>query len=212
MKMNLPNRLTCLRVIMIPFFVAVMMLSEASGLPGEAVPVIGGADGPTSVFIVAKTGGSAFETDVMRIIACVIFCAASFTDFLDGYLARKNGLVTNFGKFMDPLADKLLVCSALILITVYSPYIPVWVTLIIIAREFIISGFRLVASDNGIVIAASKWGKLKTVSQMALCIVGILNIGGILFYLLVALALALTVISLADYIIKNREVLTKGGM
>ena len=212
MKMNLPNRLTCLRVIMIPFFVAVMMLSEASGTPGEAVSVIGGADGPTSIFIAAKTGGAAFEADVMRIIACVIFCAASFTDFLDGYLARKNGLVTNFGKFMDPLADKLLVCSALILITVYSPYIPVWVTLIIIAREFIISGFRLVASDNGIVIAASKWGKLKTVSQMALCIVGILDIGGSLFYLLVALALILTVISLADYIIKNKEVLTKGGM
>ena len=113
---------------------------------------------------------------------------------------------------MDPLADKLLVCSALILITVYSPYVPVWVTLIIIAREFIISGFRLVASDNGIVIAASKWGKLKTVSQMFLCIFGILNFTGIIFNVLVVLSLVLTVVSLTDYILKNIEVLTRGGM
>lgn len=186
MKMNLPNRLTCLRVILIPFFVVFMMLGS-----GE----ISGSD-----------------INTMRIAACVIFCGASFTDFLDGYIARKNNLVTNFGKFMDPLADKLLVCSALILITVYSPYVPVWVTLIIIAREFIISGFRLVASDNGIVIAASKWGKLKTVSQMALCIFGILDFTGIIFNALVVLSLVLTVISLTDYIIKNIDVLTRGGM
>ena len=212
MKMNLPNKLTCLRVIMIPFFVVFMMLSESSGIPGQAVTVTGGADGPTSVFFAWKTGGVNFQADMMRVTACVIFCLASFTDFLDGYLARKNNLVTNFGKFMDPLADKLLVCSALILITVYSPYVPVWVTLIIIGREFIISGFRLVASDNGIVIAASKWGKLKTVSQMILCILGILNVSGLLFNIFVALALILALISLADYILKNKEVLLKGGM
>lgn len=212
MKMNLPNKLTCLRVIMIPFFVVFMMLSESSGIPGQAVAVTGGADGPTSVFFAWKTGGMNFQADMMRVTACVIFCLASFTDFLDGYLARKNNLVTNFGKFMDPLADKLLVCSALILITVYSPYVPVWVTLIIIGREFIISGFRLVASDNGIVIAASKWGKLKTVSQMVLCILGILNVSGLIFNIFVALALILALISLADYILKNKEVLLKGGM
>ena len=212
MKMNLPNKLTCLRVIMIPFFVVFMMLSESSGIPEQAVAVTGGADGPTSVFFAWKTGGMNFQADMMRVTACVIFCLASFTDFLDGYLARKNNLVTNFGKFMDPLADKLLVCSALILITVYSPYVPVWVTLIIIGREFIISGFRLVASDNGIVIAASKWGKLKTVSQMILCILGILNVSGLIFNIFVALALILALISLADYILKNKEVLLKGGM
>ena len=212
MKMNLPNKLTCLRVIMIPFFVVFMMLSESLGIPGQAMAVTGGADGPSSVFFAWKTGGMNFQADMMRVTACVIFCLASFTDFLDGYLARKNNLVTNFGKFMDPLADKLLVCSALILITVYSPYVPVWVTLIIIGREFIISGFRLVASDNGIVIAASKWGKLKTVSQMILCILGILNVSGLIFNIFVALALILALISLADYILKNKEVLLKGGM
>lgn len=213
MKMNLPNRLTCLRVILIPFFVVFMMLGSEGMFPvSDASSIIGGADGPTSVYIASGFFGFPGEINIMRIIACVIFCGASFTDFLDGYLARKNNLVTNFGKFMDPLADKLLVCSALILITVYSPYVPVWVTLIIIAREFIISGFRLVASDNGIVIAASKWGKLKTVSQMFLCIFGILNFTGIIFNVLVMLSLVLTVVSLTDYILKNIEVLTRGGM
>ena len=93
-------------------------------------------------------------------IALVIFVAASLTDTLDGYLARKNNLVTNFGKFMDPLADKLLVCSALICFTAMGK-LAAWITIVIIAREFIISGFRLVAADNGIVIAASYWGKFK---------------------------------------------------
>ena len=180
--MNLPNKLTILRIIMIPFFV---------------------------VFLLADITGSADKW-----IALVIFCVASLTDMLDGKIARKQNLVTNFGKFMDPLADKLLVCTALICLTAMDR-LNVVVTLIIIAREFIISGFRLVASDNGIVIAASYWGKFKTVSQMALIIVKIMDLGGIFVELeavLTLIAVALTLISLMDYIMKNKEVLTKGGM
>ena len=180
--MNLPNKLTILRVIMIPFFV---------------------------VFLLADITGSADKW-----IALVIFCVASLTDMLDGKIARKRNLVTNFGKFMDPLADKLLVCTALICLTAMDR-LNVVVTLIIIAREFIISGFRLVASDNGIVIAANYWGKFKTVSQMALIIVKIMDLGGIFSGLegvLEIISVALTLISLMDYIMKNKEVLTKGGM
>jgi len=183
--MNLPNKLTVLRVIMVPFFVAFMLY-----------PLAG---------------------DASKYVALVLFCVASFTDFLDGHIARKNNLVTNFGKFMDPLADKLLVCSALICLTVVqNGQLPTWIVLIIIAREFIISGFRLVASDNGIVIAASYWGKFKTVSHMTMIIMLILNIDNpiynILTWVVVWVGLALTVISLVDYVWKNKQVLTQGGM
>ena len=142
-------------------------------------------------------------------IALAIFIAASLTDMLDGYLARKNNQVTNFGKFMDPLADKLLVSSALICL-VELDRIPCWIVIVIISREFIISGFRLVASDNGVVIAASWWGKLKTVSQMIMIILLIADFGGVfrtLGTVFIYLALVLTVISLVDYIAKNRQVL-----
>jgi CDP-diacylglycerol--glycerol-3-phosphate 3-phosphatidyltransferase len=147
-------------------------------------------------------------------IALVIFCVASLTDMLDGKIARKYNLVTNFGKFMDPLADKLLVCTALICLTSMNR-LNVIVVLVIIAREFIISGFRLVASDNGIVIAASYWGKFKTVSQMALIIVLIMDLGGVwnvVGTVLTWVALLLTIVSLIDYIAKNKQVLTQGGM
>ncbi len=100
--------------------------------------------------------------------------AASITDWFDGYLARKNNLVTNFGKFMDPLADKLLVCSAMICM-IELGRLPAWFVIIIIGREFIISGFRLIAAENGIVIAANYWGKFKTVSQMIMIILLILQ-------------------------------------
>ena len=177
--MNLPNKLTLLRVIMIPFFVVFMLM-----------------DGMASA----------------RYIALALFVVASFTDFLDGNIARKRNLVTNFGKFMDPLADKLLVCSALICL-IETGQLPAWYVIIIIAREFIISGFRLIASDNGIVIAASYWGKFKTVSQMIMIILMILNISALsmvttLFYWI---ALVLTVVSLVDYIKKNFQVLSQGG-
>ena len=180
--MNLPNKLTVLRVIMVPFFVFFMLTD--------------------------------FAGDASKWIALVIFCAASLTDMLDGKIARKYNLVTNFGKFMDPLADKLLVCSAMICL-IPSGKLDAAVVIVIIAREFIISGFRLVASDNGIVIAASYWGKFKTVSQMAMIIVLIADFGGVfdlIGTILIWVAVALTVISLIDYIWKNREVLTKGGM
>ena len=179
--MNLPNKLTILRVILIPFFVVFMLFD-----------ITGAAD---------------------KWIALVIFCVASLTDMLDGKIARKYNLVTNFGKFMDPLADKLLVCTALICLTSMNR-LNVIVVLVIIAREFIISGFRLVASDNGIVIAASYWGKFKTVSQMALIIVLIMDLGGVwnvVGTVLTWVALLLTVVSLIDYIAKNKQVLTQGG-
>lgn len=180
--MNLPNKLTILRVILIPFFVVFMLFD-----------ITGAAD---------------------KWIALVIFCVASLTDMLDGKIARKYNLVTNFGKFMDPLADKLLVCTALICLTSMNR-LNVIVVLVIIAREFIISGFRLVASDNGIVIAASYWGKFKTVSQMVLIIVLIMDLGGVwnvVGTVLTWVALLLTVVSLIDYIAKNKQVLTQGGM
>lgn len=180
--MNLPNKLTILRVILIPFFVVFMLFD-----------ITGAAD---------------------KWIALVIFCVASLTDMLDGKIARKYNLVTNFGKFMDPLADKLLVCTALICLTSMNR-LNVIVVLVIIAREFIISGFRLVASDNGIVIAASYWGKFKTVSQMALIIVLIMDLGGVWNVVGTVptwVALLLTVVSLIDYIAKNKQVLTQGGM
>lgn len=176
--MNLPNKLTILRVILIPFFVVFMLFD-----------ITGAAD---------------------KWIALVIFCVASLTDMLDGKIARKYNLVTNFGKFMDPLADKLLVCSAMICL-IEKGQLAAWIVIIIIAREFIISGFRLVAADNGIVIAASYWGKFKTVFQMLMVIVLILNIPNSFFAVLgtvlTYIALALTVVSLIDYIAKNKNVL-----
>ena len=179
--MNLPNKLTLLRVFMIPFFV-VFMLTDLGGSYG-------------------------------KYIALAIFIAASLTDMLDGKIARKYNLVTNFGKFMDPLADKLLVCSAMICL-VDKGRLASWIVIIIISREFIISGFRLVASDNGIVIAASYWGKFKTTFQMISVILLIVRIPAltVLTQICVWTALVLTVISLVDYIAKNHKVLTEGSM
>ena len=149
----------------------------------------------------------------MRYVAAALFIIASLTDTLDGKIARKYNLVTNFGKFMDPLADKLLVCSALICM-IELRELPAWMVIIIISREFIISGFRLVASDNGVVIAASYWGKFKTTFQMIGVVLLIFNIPALstLTTIIVWIALALTVISLVDYIVKNAGVLTEGKM
>ena len=149
----------------------------------------------------------------MRYVAAALFIIASLTDMLDGKSARKYNLVTNFGKFMDPLADKLLVCSALICM-IELRELPAWMVIIIISREFIISGFRLVASDNGVVIAASYWGKFKTTFQMIGVVLLIFNIPVLstLTTIIVWIALALTVISLVDYIVKNAGVLTEGKM
>ncbi|MCI8951435.1 MAG: CDP-diacylglycerol--glycerol-3-phosphate 3-phosphatidyltransferase [Lachnospiraceae bacterium] len=180
--MNLPNKLTTLRIILIPFFVGTLLYQ----------------------------GG---ENINFRYIAAGIFIVASLTDLLDGKIARKYNLVTNFGKFMDPLADKLLVCSALICL-IELKQLPAWMVIIIISREFIISGFRLVASDNGIVIAASYWGKFKTTFQMIAVILLIVKIEmlSLVTNICVWIALALTVISLIDYIMKNHKVLTEGSI
>ena len=157
------------------------------------------------LFMLTDLGGEA-----NRYIALAIFVVASLTDMLDGKIARARNLVTNFGKFMDPLADKLLVCSAMICM-IPSGQLSAWFVIVIIAREFIISGFRLVASDNGIVIAASYWGKFKTVSQMIMIILLLIDLGGvfdILEQIFIWLSLALTVISLITYIWQNRSVLS----
>ncbi|MDE5939321.1 MAG: CDP-diacylglycerol--glycerol-3-phosphate 3-phosphatidyltransferase [Lachnospiraceae bacterium] len=173
--MNLPNKLTIFRVILIPFFVVLLLFDI-----------------------------TAYD----KWIALAIFIIASLTDFLDGYIARKYNLVTNFGKFMDPLADKLLVCSAMICL-VELARIPAWVVIVIIAREFIISGFRLVASDNGVVIAASYWGKFKTTFQILMICLMIADLPplALVTQIVMWVALALTVISLVDYLVKNKSVM-----
>ena len=175
--MNLPNKITIFRVIMIPVFLVFMLVPE--------IPY-----------------GNYF--------AAIVFVVACLSDALDGYLARKHNLVTNFGKFMDPLADKLLVCSALICFVELS-YMPAWIVIIIIAREFIISGFRLIASDNGVVIAASYCGKFKTIAQMIACILLIVQLpfsfADVMEQIFIWLALLLTVVSLCEYIWKNRNIL-----
>lgn len=145
-------------------------------------------------------------------VALALFVIASLTDLLDGKIARKYNLVTNFGKFMDPLADKLLVSAAMICL-IEMGRLPAWVVIVIISREFIISGFRLVASDNGVVIAASYWGKFKTVFQMVMIIVLICDLGGafgMIETILIWIALILTVVSLVDYLAKNIHVLKDG--
>lgn len=175
--MNLPNKITLFRVFMIPIFLVFLLIPE---MPYG------------------------------RYIAAGIFIIAALSDLLDGYIARKHNLVTNFGKFMDPLADKLLVSSALICF-VELGLLQAWIVVIIIAREFIISGFRLIASDNGIVIAAGWWGKIKTNVQMIMSVMLIVNLDSqfmnVLEQITVYLAVALTVISLVDYMIKNKSVL-----
>lgn len=157
------------------------------------------------IFLLTGWGGEA-----NRYISLTLFVVVSVTDWFDGYLARKNNLVTNFGKFMDPLADKLLVCSAMICM-IDLKRLPAWFVIIIIAREFIISGFRLIAAENGIVIAANYWGKFKTASQMIMIILLILHFDGIFVILeqiFIWLSLALTIISLITYIWQNRTVLS----
>ena len=142
------------------------------------------------------------------IIAFVVFVIATLTDKIDGTIARKYNLVTDFGKFLDPIADKLLVCSALICLTADGT-IPAWITIVIIGREFIISAFRLVCADTGKTVAASWWGKSKTIAQMVTIIVLLLNIAQlkILEDILIYVSLVLTVVSLVDYFLKNKEVL-----
>lgn len=177
--MNLPNKLTLARIIMIPFFVFFLLT--------DLVPY-------------------------SQYIALGIFALASLTDLLDGKIARKYNLITNFGKFMDPIADKLLVASAFIAF-VELGLMPSWIVIILIAREFVVSGFRLVASDAGIVLAAGWGGKFKTATQMILCCFLIVHLGEKIFafyvieQVLIYLSLALSVFSMIEYIVKNRKVI-----
>ena len=188
--MNLANKLTIFRMILVPFFV---------------------------LFILTD-----FTTH-NELIALIIFLVATVTDKLDGTIAKRTGTVTNFGKFMDPMADKLLCCSALVCLCSMDA-IPAWVVLIIIGREFAISGIRQIAADNGIAIAASKWGKAKTVAQMVMIIVMLFKKAfpypkivvdsetSLSIYInedpFIYISVILTVVSLIDYIVKNRKVLT----
>lgn len=195
-KMNLPNKLTLFRVVLIVPFI--LLLLGGYHQWGWFKAVFGGI------------------LEYVDYIALAIFIIASLTDLADGKIARKYNLVTNFGKFMDPLADKLLVCGAMIALTEMGR-IPSWVVIIIISREFIISGFRLIASDNHVVIAASYWGKFKTTFQMVMICLMIVNNGefmagnltelNFVTNLVMWIALALTVISLVDYLIKNKDVM-----
>ncbi len=191
--MNLPNKLTVFRVILIVPFVLLLLGGYAQW-----------------GWLCAVLGGTVKYTDY---IALAIFIIASLTDLLDGKIARKYNLVTNFGKFMDPLADKLLVCSAMICL-IEMERIPSWVVIIIISREFIISGFRLVASDNHVVIAASYWGKFKTTFQMIMVCLMLANISALqlVTQIIMWIALILTIVSLVDYIVKNKNVLLDGKM
>ena len=174
--MNLPNKLTLLRVLLVPVFIITLL-----------VP---------------------FGFEGQKWLALGIFVVASITDFFDGKIARKRKLITTFGKFMDPLADKLLVCAALVCL-VELGRVPAWMTIVIISREFIISGFRLVAANNNIVIAAGWLGKIKTFLQMTAIILLIADIPALYIVTTIVLwaAVVMTVVSLVDYIVKNREVI-----
>lgn len=190
-KLNFPNKLTIFRLLLVPVFVFFMLLDKVDHL---------GATGDY--------------------IALSVFFIASITDFFDGKIARKHGLVTNFGKFMDPLADKLLVCSAFICLSSMGR-IHTWETIIVVCREFIISGIRLIAAEESIVIAASMWGKVKTVVSMSMIVAVILHLHvnlpeavrpyfawwSVFEQILIYASVILTVVSLIDYIVKNRHVL-----
>ncbi len=187
--MNLANKITLMRVILVPVFIVLIMASQIPGLKG-----------------LVENG--TLSQVVLNWCALGVFIIASVTDFLDGFIARKYNMVSNFGKFMDPLADKLLVCSALICLLALGR-MNVFLVLVIIARDFIISGFRLVASDKGVVIAANMWGKIKTTMQMVMIGFMIPDWDAVhwICVILSWVVLFLTVYSLADYLIRNRQVL-----
>ena len=175
--MNLPNKLTILRVLMIPLFCVFLAFSP--------------------------------DSDLWRWISLAVFALACLTDWADGKIARQNNLVTNFGKFMDPIADKLLVMSAFVMLCSQGR-MEAWAVIVIMAREFIVSGFRLVAAEGGVVIAASTIAKFKTVSQMLAVMLTIVFVPGplaIIAKLVLYVAVVLTALSGIDYVWKNRQFL-----
>lgn len=186
--MNLPNKLTLLRVIMIPIFIIILYLPSLWGV----------------------------SQDIAYWLAAIVFVIAGVTDTLDGKIARKRNLVTDFGKFMDPIADKLLTCSAMIMLIYLEKLHPV-IVIIFIAREFVISGFRLIAAGKGLVIAADKLGKIKTLLQMVF-IVALLIDNVFPFILLqpyydyvinvlILITLIISVVSCVRYIVNNKGVI-----
>lgn len=178
--MNLPNKLTVIRILCVPIFIA-------------------------------------FYVTEHFYVATAIFIAASLTDMLDGKIARERGLVTNFGKIMDPLADKILVISAFVLL-VEETQVASWMLIVILAREFIVSGLRTVAASDGIVIAAGMSGKIKTVLQMIAVPLMMLHnwifnyIGVPMDRIMLWACVIMTIVSGCEYIIKNKDVFTKGGV
>ncbi len=177
--MNLPNKLTVIRVLAVPFFVVIYSLGYT-------------------------------------VLATILFCVASATDALDGYIARKRGLVTNFGKIMDPLADKIIVIAAFVML-VEDKKVAGWMLIVILAREFIVSGLRIVAAADGNVIAAGLSGKLKTITQMLAIPLLLLNnwpLGNSfpLDQVLLWICVILTIISGAEYVYKNKNIFLKGGI
>lgn len=193
-KMNLPNKLTIMRILLIPL---IIIAAEINYFNEEILFA---------------------NVTLANIIVLVIFCVAAFTDYLDGHIARKRNLVTDFGKFMDPLADKLLVFSAFIIL-IELDRIPGWIVMVIIAREFMVTGIRLIAANSNVVIAASSLGKAKTVSQMVAIIFLLVNaypfslisenVGEVIAIVITYIALGLTVISGIEYFIKNKHLILK---
>ena len=188
--MNIPNKITISRIFLIPIFIIILSVPFNWGEWS-----IGHTTLPISHFV-----------------AALIFIIASGTDWLDGYYARKYNLVTNLGKFLDPLADKLLVSAALILL-VEMGLAPAWIVIIIISREFAVTGLRLVAAGEGIVLAASNMGKLKTVTQILAIILLLLHnfpfsyVGFPFATIVLYIAMAITAISGYDYFVKNLHVM-----
>lgn len=188
--MNLANKLTLLRVILIPFFIVCFYI-------------------PSLVFNVVNLND--YQIPFANILALIIFLVAAITDFIDGYIARKYNMITDFGKFMDPLADKLLVTAALLML-LENTLISGWVVFVILAREFIVTGFRTIAASKGVVIAAGWLGKIKTVVQFIM--ISTLLLLNYPFELLnlpvdqifVALAVILTLASGVEYIYKNLHI------
>ena len=178
--MNLPNKLTMMRVVLVPVFMIFAALSHY---------------------------GTADFNAAFMLTAGIIFAVASFTDFLDGYLARKNNLVTDFGKFMDPLADKCLVTAAMLWF-VEIGQMPAWALLIVIVREFAVSGLRMIAADKGRVIAAGWSGKVKTASTMVCIVLMLLPIGYWVNSICVAVIVLTTIYSGVEYFTKNLDVLS----
>lgn len=195
--MNLPNKLTLFRIILIPVFIILFLM---------------GLDNTENVLNIGL-----YNINVYRLWSAIVFAIASLTDMLDGKIARKYNLITNFGKLMDPLADKMLVISALICLTINNEVGHIMV-LIVVLREIAVSSIRLVALENGKVVAASKWGKYKTATQMIAVVMYLFKVCNINFYICVLndilfyISMVLVVVSFIDYAYKNREAILQGGL